>query len=341
MRSNPTLLLCCLLLWSCANIIPPAGGEKDQSPPVAIASESSKQVCSILFDELITLKNIADNFYTSPPLNQSPSLLAKGKTLFIEWEDSLQEQTAYLFHFGNSITDYNEGNVVVDYSCLLDNNAQADTFSVTGTITDALTKTPKKGVFAALYIYNVSNRDSLLYLKRPNYIAKTNENGRFHFPNLKNKEYLLFALADEDRSLTFNLAQEHIGFHNQSIKPDSTPINLLLFNELALADTLFPLTTDSLTEYGNLIIDSLPYKHQLLEILKNGKPIRQYLANTRLVIDSLPAGNYNMRIIIDANQNRQWDTGNLSKKEQAEIIHYYPEDIQLRANWELELIWKQ
>lgn len=334
------------LLSACANIIPPTGGEKDLNPPVALYNSANttnfkEGEIEIRFNEFVVLKNAREQFYTSPPLKETPKLTVKGKSVYLNWEEALQTEQTYLFHLGDGIADYNEGNLLPNYSFLFSTGSSLDSLSLSGTISDALTKEPKKGAFAVLYIYSVSNSDSLLYLEQPQYIAKADENGHFHFPNLKDEQYLLFALADEDRSLTFSLAEEVVGFHEEVVSPDSTTIELLLFNETSLADTLSPLFTDSLTEYGSITVDSLPNTNCILEVLKNKKVVKRLPAKKRVTIDSLPAGNYQARIIVDSNQNGKWDTGNVLKKRQPESIFYYSKEIQLRANWDLEINWKQ
>jgi hypothetical protein len=337
------------LLGGCANIIPPSGGAKDSSAPLVENNYPEQNQTSyhghtieISFDEHIQLKEINEEFYASPPLITTPNISSKNKTLSIDWEGvSLKDSTTYVFHLGNSITDYNEGNVLTNYSLQFSTGETVDTLPLSGSIVDALTKSTEKGVFAALYIYNVSNSDSLLYLERPNYIAKTDENGDFHFPNLKDEQYVLFALADEDRNLKFSLAEEFVGFHPKPISPGNENITLKLFSELTAADTISALAIDSLTEYGNLIVDSLPNTHHILEVLKGKKVVKQLSASKRTLIDSLPTGSYQLRLITDDNQNGKWDTGNLLKKRLPESITYYPEEVQLRANWDLELIWKE
>ncbi|WP_335966276.1 Ig-like domain-containing protein [Galbibacter sp. PAP.153] len=45
---------------------------------------------------------------------------------------------------------------------------------------------------------------------------------------------------------------------------------------------------------------------------------------------------YLIRVIHDDNGNGKWDTGNYLKKIQPERISYYPDPVELRANWEIE-----
>lgn len=46
--------------------------------------------------------------------------------------------------------------------------------------------------------------------------------------------------------------------------------------------------------------------------------------------------NYLLRVIFDANKNGEWDTGSYLQKTQPERISYYPSEIELKPNWELE-----
>ena len=52
-------------------------------------------------------------------------------------------------------------------------------------------------------------------------------------------------------------------------------------------------------------------------------------------MEYLPPGEYQIRIIKDANGNGRWDTGNYLKKIQPEEVTYLKESIIVRANWEL------
>ncbi|MDA3910317.1 MAG: Ig-like domain-containing protein [Bacteroidales bacterium] len=53
----------------------------------------------------------------------------------------------------------------------------------------------------------------------------------------------------------------------------------------------------------------------------------------------LEPGTYRVRLIVDENKNGKWDTGTLDVEKQPEYIIYYPEQIELRANWEQEIDW--
>ena len=50
----------------------------------------------------------------------------------------------------------------------------------------------------------------------------------------------------------------------------------------------------------------------------------------------LTPGKYGIRVIFDENKNGKWDTGNYLQKIQPERISYFPDIIDVRANWEME-----
>ena len=336
MKNVCIAVFCCLFLCQCANIIPPNGGAKDSFPPILLSVEEEKDAIQLIFDENIQLKN-QNNFYCSPPLSNPPQIKTQRNTVIIkgDWKEGI----SYSLSFPFVIADYNEGNLIEKLQINIPNNTM-DTLALSGSIKNALQDKASDGVWAALYIYNVSSRDSALLLSTPDYIAKTDENGCFSFPNLIDTTYWLFALSDEDRNLKYNLQEENVGFYPQAIKPYESDVEITLFNEKAVLDSLTVQKIDSASIFGMLTVDSLPVSH-IVELLQNDKVVKRSMSKNPLIIDSLIVGVYEMRIINDENGNGLWDTGNLLRREQAEIISYYPDKIELRENWDLEVSWKE
>ncbi|MGB5667975.1 MAG: Ig-like domain-containing protein [Maribacter sp.] len=108
-------------------------------------------------------------------------------------------------------------------------------------------------------------------------------------------------------------------------------------------DTLnFNLSTNSYADYGNLSlniicgIDSYPILVQLTD--EKGKIEQEIYAKGPQLFEfnTIKPAKYLVRVIFDANGNRKWDTGNYLKKIQPEKVSYYPDVIEVRANWELE-----
>ena len=53
----------------------------------------------------------------------------------------------------------------------------------------------------------------------------------------------------------------------------------------------------------------------------------------------LNPGKYTARLVEDKNNNGRWDTGSYEEKRQPEMVYYYPQMLELKANWELEQDW--
>ena len=99
------------------------------------------------------------------------------------------------------------------------------------------------------------------------------------------------------------------------------------------------------TDYGSLVLSFDSTKSQSIVSLLNEQnaPIREFYrtAETTIVWEYLTGGARRVRVEEDENGNRMWDSGNYWKKIQPEKVHYYPEKIQIRPNWEIEINFNQ
>jgi len=51
--------------------------------------------------------------------------------------------------------------------------------------------------------------------------------------------------------------------------------------------------------------------------------------------DNIDAGKYFIRIIFDENKNKKYDTGNFLMKIKPEKVLYFPDELDVRAGWDL------
>lgn len=333
MKNAFILAVIALCMSHCANIVPPSGGLKDTLAPILLSVEKNENVIHVFFDENIIIKNPA-NFYTSPPLEDAPLLKTKNKRLTIEGE--WLENVCYSLHFPSVIADYNENNLISDLH-ITTSKCEKDTLYIKGSV-KAETEAQ---IWALLYSKSNMNPDSLLFRGMPNYIAKVDEDMNFTFPNLPDTTFWLFALVDNDQNLKYNLSEESVGFYPNSIKPNLDSMEIIVFNEYAIADSLHRLPIDSLTKLSKLLIDSLPSGH-ILELIYENKVVKRMLTNLDAIqLDSLKAGQYKIRLIDDENENGIWDTGKLSERVLAEKFRHFPSEIIIREDWDLEISWKE
>ena len=109
--------------------------------------------------------------------------------------------------------------------------------------------------------------------------------------------------------------------------------------------TILKFKTNKFEDYGSFkfTVNVPNYKGPLLlEILDtDNKFIRNYEVKSGDVIfhDLAIPGKYKVRLILDENNNKKWDTGNLEKQIQPEQIIYYDGIIEIRSNWDMEETW--
>jgi hypothetical protein len=80
-------------------------------------------------------------------------------------------------------------------------------------------------------------------------------------------------------------------------------------------------------------------KNYILELADiNNKVVNRIKNATKIKFQNIKPGEYSLRVIIDSNNNGNWDTGDPDKNIEPEKIIYYTEKIKIRANWEIENI---
>ena len=96
-----------------------------------------------------------------------------------------------------------------------------------------------------------------------------------------------------------------------------------------------------LEEYSNLFFKINLTDSAFVELLDAGDNVR-YVApvkNGNVDLFNLAPGEYYARVVIDANSNGKWDTGNYSEHRQPEEVYYYPKKLSLKKNWDVEQNW--
>lgn len=95
--------------------------------------------------------------------------------------------------------------------------------------------------------------------------------------------------------------------------------------------------------YASLImtISGMQGRHIIAQLLDGqGKTVKvSYTDNGQAEFYYLKPGKYFMRMILDANNNKKWDTGNYDTSLQPEEVYYNPDEIECKAKWDLTLTW--
>ena len=354
MKSISSIFFCLLLLSSCANIVAPTGGEKDTNPPemlnkTILVKEGITSI-DFTFNEYIQLNKWEEFFFISPPTEKRIQKEIKGKVLTLTIEDTLAENTTYSITLNNCIKDNNEGNILDTLNFILSTSDKMDSLTLSGKLQDAYTLTAVENAW--IMLFENSRPDNIIFKEEPNYIAKTNKNGDFHFPNLNSKNYTIVSLTDFD--FIYN-EEEKIAFSNATVNAERDSfISLLSFEPIIVIDSIMIDSTiievdinvtDSLVieevKYGNLTIISTENKQCIFQLIQNNKVISEFsfIEKPFLLTDIIP-GKYQIKYIADINKDGKWTTGCWEKRAQAEQVINYPSEITIRSNWDLELEWE-
>lgn len=107
-------------------------------------------------------------------------------------------------------------------------------------------------------------------------------------------------------------------------------------------DTLqYNVVSQTLEDYGNVFLDVITNndsKYILHLIDSSSNIIREFNnvnSNSTIIFDYIRPGKYTFRLIEDLNSNDIWDTGNYLKQVQPEPVYYFPSELDVRANWDL------
>ncbi len=239
------------LAVACASPRPPTGGEKDILPPRIISEEStpnyqtnfSEKEITITFDEWVTLKDVLSQLVISPLMPESPDVKLKGKSVIVALPDSLKEETTYTINFGSAIADLNEGNILENFAFVFSTGPVLDSVTVYGTVVDAVTLLPAEDVLVMLH---PANADSAIYTTKPDYIVRSDKEGKWRLDNIRADSFSVMVLVDENLNFLYDLETESFGWFDEVLVTDVPKIilpDILLFPkdiQPALADVIHP-----------------------------------------------------------------------------------------------------
>lgn len=213
------------MIYSCASVGRPDGGDWDELPPKFIGStpaagslNNTRTRISIEFDEYIKLEKASEKVIISPPQVQQAELKPSGKKININLKDSLKPNTTYTIDFSDAIVDNNEGNPLGNFTFTFSTGAVIDTMTVSGVVLDAANLEVVKGILVGMHANLADTAFTTLPFDR---VARTDSYGRFTIHGVAPGNYRIFALMDADQNYLFNQKTEVVAFHDSIIVPSS------------------------------------------------------------------------------------------------------------------------
>lgn len=233
-----------IVLWSCANIGRPSGGEKDTAGPEVIGAIpypgtlyfNSKEVI-FYFNEFLKPGSYRDEIFISPVPTKDPEITVFNKTLKIKFLSSLRENTTYVITLGTGIADFNEGNKMTrSYTYAFSTGAVLDSLKFSGTVNGMWSGKGEDEMKVMLFRADEIEGNEIL-AKRPEYVSVTDKSGAFDFQFLAPGQYKIYAVNDVDNNFQYTGPSEKIGVSANpmiDLNPeDSVPlkIDLITFEQ--------------------------------------------------------------------------------------------------------------
>lgn len=245
----------------CASIGNPSGGPRDERPPRFISANPDPGSAgvsnhigkiSIRFDEIVNVKDPMTKVVVSPPSAQIPRVTALGRGVTVSFPDTLEPNTTYTIDFGNAIEDNNEGNQLQNFAYTFSTGPVVDSLRISGMVATARDLEPLQYKLVGIQripdgiddgAYRPIVTDSLIFSRRFDRVAKTDERGRFSVEGIAPGRYRIYALDDTNNDFIYSSPTEEMAFMEEVIVPSA--------EMTSTTDTLFNLKTgavDSIRE---------------------------------------------------------------------------------------------
>lgn len=225
--------------FRCANPAAPSGGPKDTLSPVILSlvpnnfeTNFNSEKIIIELNEYIKLVDVQKEIIIAPPMKKRPEFRARGRSIEITLTSELDSATTYKIDFGNSIQDNNESNVLRNFSYILSTDSYIDSLVMTGQMLSA--ETGDTIINGLVYLFNTDNDsldvDSTVFIGNPLSVARTDSNGVFIATNLKNMDYLIYGIDDQNNNSSYDVGEDFIAFVDTVLNPAKMPPLKLWYN---------------------------------------------------------------------------------------------------------------
>ncbi|MBQ7342528.1 MAG: Ig-like domain-containing protein [Alistipes sp.] len=281
-RTAVALILIGGIFSRCAHTMTPQGGPKDTIPPVIVAMTPDNFATNVKtvgnkiyveFNEFVQLKDQNKEFFTSPAMKKKPILTIRGKGVAIQIRDTLLENTTYALNFGSAIRDNNEGNPLNAMRYVFSTGDKVDSMYCSGYTADSYKADSVSKSYIWFYIADslpdTPGWDSTMFNRKPDVIARAENNGIFIAQNLKPVPYRIYAYQDKNDNQLYEAGSDLVGFVDSLYNPAELPDFAIWFDSLRMYPTAEPqlyfrMFMDETFKRQTLQAAERPSRHQAL-----------------------------------------------------------------------------
>lgn len=201
----------------------PTGGAEDKTPPElrkAIPANQTKNFkdnkLRFNFDSYLKPVSYGKEIFISPLPSKPPKITLADRHIVVKFQEPLRENTTYVVTLSELEDYFSNQKMAKAQTFAFSTGDVLDSMKITGKVKNGQNDAPEKDFSVFLFdVDSVQKND--FFKKRPDYVAKTDEDGNFSFFNLRKANYKIFALKDADKSNTYNQLVEWVGMAKDSV----------------------------------------------------------------------------------------------------------------------------
>ena len=194
-----------LFIYSCAAIQAPPGGPKDIIPPKlvhAVPDNGSVYFSGgrveLAFSEYLQESSVHNAIRIQPSLPEPPEIIYKGRTLWIDFPDSLIENQTYIISINRDLKDEHGVQLGQGLQIAYATGSEIDLGEINGKV---YYDKP-----LALHLWTVTSESDLtqFYKRPPDYITDADNEGNYSFHHLSSGSYRLIGVDRSSAGLSLD-----------------------------------------------------------------------------------------------------------------------------------------
>ena len=213
-QSKIVLLAIVVLIFNrCANQLGPGGGEVDRIPPQIIetipqngTTNYKENYFEVTFSEWVEKRSVQEAIFISPRIEKGLEFDWSGRTLTVNFNDTLKQNTTYIITIGAEVQDINNRNKMAEpVTFSFSTGAQIDSGKISGKIYSD----DPSGMMVFAYMQNDSIGDPMK--NQPDFISQVGANGKYTLLGLANGNYNVYAIRDKFRDFIYQRNDDEYG----------------------------------------------------------------------------------------------------------------------------------